>query len=294
MNVPYSPEPGDADVVVVGVPYDCGTTYRPGARFGPRAIRTESDLLHGTGLNRGADVFTALNVVDAGDIDVSPFSMDLAMGHATDGLTRLAGHNRALLMLGGDHSMSLAALRAVHEVHGPVALLHLDAHSDTYLPVHGGRFHHGTPFRWAISEKLIDATRMVQVGLRGHVPYSGALEFARTQGVHIVTASDVDRMGISALKATIREAIGDGPAYVSCDIDVVDPAFAPGTGTPAPGGLTSRELLSLLDVVGDLRPVGFDVMEVSPPYDRGGATALLAAEIGYELIYQYSRAMRHQ
>ncbi|WP_030908134.1 agmatinase [Streptosporangium amethystogenes] len=292
MGLPYEPAPQGADLVIVGAPYDGGTSYRPGARFGPRAIREESALLHGTGLDRGPSVFGAIGAVDAGDLDLNRFSMESAMSTATERLTELAERNQALLMLGGDHSMTLAALRAAHKVHGPVAVLHLDAHSDTYPPVDGGRYHHGTPFRWAIWEKLVDPARMIQVGIRGHVPYAGALEFARARGVRIVTAPDIDRIGVGSLMSMIQECVGDGPLYVSCDIDVVDPAFAPGTGTPSPGGLSSRELLAILRGIGDLQPIGCDVVEVAPAYDHGGATALLAAEIGYELIYQYARSRR--
>jgi proclavaminate amidinohydrolase len=272
------------------MPYDGGTSYRPGSRFGPRAVREESCLLHGSGLDRGPDVFERVAAVDAGDIDLSPFSMELAMATATEQLTRLANRNDCVLMIGGDHSLTLGALRAAHARHGRLAVLHLDAHSDTFPPVLGGKYHHGTPFRWAIEEGLVDASRIVQVGIRGHVPGSDAMEYSRSNGVTVVTADDVDVLGVGEIRRLVRDRIGTGPVYVSCDIDVADPAFAPGTGTPAPGGLTSREVLAVLAVVGDLDPVGFDVVEVSPPYDWAGVTALLAAELAYEMIYQYTRA----
>jgi len=289
MRLRHQPEPVGRDVVVVGAPYDGGTSYRPGARFAPRAIRHESGLIHGTGIGRGPNVFELIDAVDAGDIDLSPFSMELAMTTATTALTDLLQHNRAFLMLGGDHSLSLAALRAVHSVHGPVAVLHLDAHSDTNPPVYGGTFHHGTPFRWAIEEHLVDPARMVQLGMRGHIPSPTAHDYALGHGVRMITTAEFAERGVAAVAAEIREVIGDRPVYVSCDVDVVDPAFAPGTGTPAPGGLSSRELLALLAVVGELRPVGMDVVEVCPPWDSGGITSLLAAEIGAELLYQYAR-----
>src|SRR5664279_5466057 len=260
MRLGHDPEPTGWDVVVVGAPYDGGTSYRPGARFAPRAIRHESGLIHGTGIDRGPGVFDLIKVVDGGDIDLSPFDMSLAMRTATDALTELLRHNQAFLLLGGDHSVSLAGLRAVHAVHGQVAVIHLDAHSDTFPPVYGGQYHHGTPFRWAIEEGLVDPTRMIQIGIRGHLPEPGSHQYARDRGVRIVTMTDV-----------------------------VDPAFAPGTGTPAPGGFSSRELLRLIGVLGDLMPVGFDIVEVSPQWDSAGITALLAAEIGAELLYQYAR-----
>jgi agmatinase len=290
MRLRHVPDPTGRDVVVIGAPYDGGTSYRPGARFGPRAIRAESGLIHGTGIDRGPNVFELIDVVDGGDIDLSPFNMDLAIDTATAALRGLLAGNRAFLMLGGDHSLSLAALRAVSEVHGPVAVLHLDAHSDTFPPVYGGTYHHGTPFRHAIAEGLVDPARMVQVGIRGHNPSPDALDWIRARGVRVITAADCDRLSLAAVAEEVRRAVGTHPVYVSCDIDVVDPAFAPGTGTPAPGGLSSRELLTLLGVVGQLRPVGMDIVEVSPPYDVAGTTALLAAEIGAELLYQYARA----
>jgi len=290
MRLRHDPRPVDRDVVVVGAPYDGGTSYRPGARFAPRAIRHESSLIHGTGIGRGPNVFELISAVDAGDLDLSPFSMDLAIETATSGLTELLRENRAFLMLGGDHSLSLAALRAVHSVHGPVAVLHLDAHSDTFPPVYGGTYHHGTPFRWAIEEGLIEPGRLVQLGMRGHIPSPDAHDYALERGARIISTAEFTERGPAELTAEIRELVGDRPLYVSCDVDVVDPAFAPGTGTPAPGGLSSRELLALLDVVGELNPVGFDVVEVCPQWDPGAITALLAAEIGAELLYQYARA----
>jgi len=289
MRLRHEPDPAGHDVVVVGAPYDGGTSYRPGARFAPRSIRHESCLIHGTGIDRGPNVFDLIDVVDAGDIDLSPFSMDLAMSTATAALTGLLERNDAFLMLGGDHSLSLAALRAVHAKHGPVAVLHLDAHSDTNPPVYGGTFHHGTPFRWAIEEGLVDPGRMVQLGIRGHNPKPDSLDYARGHGVQIITTAELAATPPAEIIERIRRTLRGLPLYVSVDIDVVDPAFAPGTGTPAPGGLTSRELLTLLGVVGELRPVGFDVVEVSPTYDPSGITSLLAAEVGAELLYQYAR-----
>ncbi|MCE7008165.1 agmatinase [Kibdelosporangium philippinense] len=293
MRLPLVPDPTGRDVVVIGAPYDGGASYRPGARLAPRAIRHESCLIHGTGIDRGPNIFDVIDVVDAGDIDLSPFSMELAIDTATEALTDLLRRNNAFLMFGGDHSLSLPGMRAAYDKHGPLAVLHLDAHSDTFPPVYGGLHHHGTPFRWGLEEGLIDAHSMIQIGIRGHNPSPDSLDFPRGRGVTVVTAQECT--GIEATKQNaqrIREVVGDRPLYVSIDIDVADPAFAPGTGTPAPGGLSSREVLALLDAIGDLNPVGFDVVEVSPPWDPSGITALLAAEIGAELLYQYSRAHR--
>ncbi|MCC8246426.1 arginase family protein [Saccharothrix luteola] len=293
MRLPLVPDPGGRDLVVVGAPYDGGASYRPGARLAPRAIRHESCLLHGTGIDRGPNVFDVLDVVDAGDIDLSPFSMELAIETATAALTGLARDNDAFLLLGGDHSMSLPGMRAAHARHGPLAVLHLDAHSDTFPPVYGGLHHHGTPFRWGLDEGLIDPLGMIQIGIRGHNPSPDSLDYPRGLGVTVVPARDcAGTAAVERLVDRIRRVVGTRPLYVSVDVDVVDPAFAPGTGTPAPGGLSSRELLGLLAAIGDLDPVAFDVMEVCPPYDPSGITALLAAEVGAELVYQYLRARR--
>ncbi|MFI1168024.1 agmatinase [Streptomyces sp. NPDC020801] len=294
MRLPHDPAPSGLDVVVIGAPYDGGTSYRPGARFGPRAIRNESGLIHGVGIDRGPGTFDLIRCADAGDIDLTPFNMHIAMDTAQRRLTELLTDNAAFLMLGGDHSLTLAALRAVSAKHGPLAVLHLDAHSDTNPAFYGGEYHHGTPFRHAIDEKLVDPQRMVQIGIRGHNPRPDSLNYAREHGVRIVTADEFSTLDSDAGARLVRGIVGDAPVYVSVDVDVVDPAFAPGTGTPAPGGPTSREVLALLRGVGDLRPVGFDVMEVSPLYDHGGITSILATEIGAELLHQYARAHAHE
>ncbi|MFE9367220.1 agmatinase [Streptomyces sp. NPDC006978] len=290
MRLPHDPHPSGRDVVVIGAPYDGGTSYRPGARFGPRAIRSESGLIHGVGIDRGPGTFDLISCVDGGDIDLTPFNMHIAMETAHRHLRDLLQDNAAFLMLGGDHSLTLAALRAVAEQHGPVAVVHLDAHSDTNPAFYGGEFHHGTPFRHGIDEGLIDPARTVQIGIRGHNPQPDSLDYARGKGVRIVTTDEFVETGVAGTRALVQELIGDRPVYVSVDVDVADPAFAPGTGTPAPGGLSSREVLGLLRCVGELRPVGFDVMEVSPLYDHAGITSVLATEIGAELLYQYARA----
>ncbi|MDX3246931.1 arginase family protein, partial [Streptomyces sp. ME18-1-4] len=230
MRLRHDPAPVGRDVVVVGAPYDGGTSYRPGARFAPRAIRHESCLIHGTGIDRGPNVFELIDVVDGGDIDLSPFSMDLAMETATEALTSLLADNAAFLMLGGDHSLSLAALRAVRRKHGKVAVLHLDAHSDTNPPVYGGTYHHGTPFRWAIEEGLVEPGHMVQLGIRGHNPRPDSLDYARGHGVRVITAQECADRPLADVADEIRDVVGGLPLYVSVDIDVVDPAHAPGTG----------------------------------------------------------------
>lgn len=295
MRLAWESEPQGKDVVVLGAPYDGGTSYRPGARLAPRAIRHESCLLHGVGIDRGPGVFDLIDVVDGGDIDLGPFDMEMAMEHATAALTQTVERNGAVLLLGGDHSLALPGMRAAYAKHGELAVLHLDAHSDTFDPVYGGLHHHGTPFRWGLEEGLIADGALFQVGIRGHNPRPDSLDYARDRGATIVHANDCQgQAAIDVLIDQIRSTLGGRPLYVSVDIDVLDPAFAPGTGTPAPGGLTSREVLSLLSVVGDLNPVGFDIVEVCPPFDPAGTTSLVAAEIGAELLYQYARSTTRQ
>ncbi|MGW0118413.1 agmatinase [Streptomyces sp. NPDC003327] len=289
MRLAHNPSPKGYDVVVIGAPYDGGTSYRPGARFGPQAIRCESGLIHGVGIDRGPGVFDLIKCVDAGDIDLTPFNQQAAMATAQSRLTSILADNAAFLMLGGDHSLTLAGLRAVAAQHGPVAVLHLDAHSDTNPAMIGGEYHHGTPFRHGIEEGIIAADHMVQLGIRGHNPRPDSLDYPRSHGVRVVTSDEFADLGVPATAALIRRKIGDHPVYVSVDVDVFDPAFAPGTGTPAPGGPTSREILSLLRSVGDLNLVAMDVMEVSPLYDHAGITSVLATEVGAELLYQYAR-----
>lgn len=234
MRLPHDQNPRGYDVVVIGAPYDGGTSYRPGARFGPRAIRNESGLIHGVGIDRGPGTFDLINCVDGGDIDLTPFNMNIAIETAQRHLAELLKSNAAFMMLGGDHSLTVAALRAVAEQHGPVAVLHLDAHSDTNPAFYGGQYHHGTPFRHGIEEKLIDPAAMVQIGIRGHNPKPDSLDYARGNGVRVVTADEFGDLGVAGTADLVRERVGGRPVYVSVDIDVVDPAFAPGTGTPRP------------------------------------------------------------
>jgi agmatinase len=289
MRLPPVPAPTHRDAVVIGAPYEGGTTYRPGARLAPRAIRHESCLIYGTG-NQNA--FGGLDVVDAADIDLGPLSRELAMANATTALAGLLRDNDAFLMLGGDHLISLPGLRAAYERHGQLAVLHLDAHSDTVPRAGGGTHHHG-PFQQALEDGLTHGPSMIQIGLRERTQdFPGGSGVA---GSTVITAlSCAGERGVREAADRIREVAGGRPLYVSVDVAVADPAFAPGTTMPAPGGLTRREVLALLNVVGELNPVGFDVVGVCPPFDPSGITALLAAEIGALLLHQYSRARVHQ
>lgn len=281
MRLPPVFAPTGRDAVVIGAPYDGGTGYRPGARLAPRAIRHESCLIRGTD---GADVLDEIDVVDGADIDLGPLPRELAMAKAATALSGLLRDNDVFLMLGGDHSMSLPGIRAAHERHGQLAVLHLDAHSDT-VPAAFGQPPHGMPFRQGLEDGLIHRTSLIQIGVRQQD------QDPRGHEVTVITALGcAGERGVGQARDRIREVAGGRPLYVSVDIAVADPAFAPGSAMPAPGGLPCRDVLALLDVVGELNPVGFDVVGVCPPFDPTGVTALLAAEIGAQLLCQYSRS----
>jgi agmatinase len=274
-----------ADVAVLGAPFDAATTFRAGARFGPAAIREASLLLRPYNEALGVAPFAAVQVADAGDAPASPIgvedghrSIEQAARAITDGGGRVVG-------LGGDHSVSLPLLRAAAAAHGPLSMLQLDAHTDTWDSYFGARYTHGTIFRRAVEEGAIDARASLQIGLRGSL-YSGEdLAENRELGFRTLMARELDAVGVSGALGLARERLRS-PLYVTVDIDVLDPAFAPGTGTPEAGGLTSRELLALLRGVAglELQLAGGDVVEVSPPYDPSGATAVAGANAAYELV----------
>lgn len=274
-----------ADVAVVGVPFDTGTTYRPGARFGPSAIRQASRLLRPFNPHTGTFPFTDQQVVDAGDLACTPFSSDQAVGEIEAGMRALLERVPVPIVLGGDHTIALPVLRCLRaRVGEPIAVVHFDAHLDTWDSYFGANYTHGTPFRRAFEEGLLRSGRCVHVGVRG--PLYGIEDLADDSdlGFVIMSTPAVARIGAEQVADDIRALVGDAPVYVSIDIDVLDPAFAPGTGTPEPGGLLSRELLAVLRHLRGIHLVGADVVEVSPPYDAGEVTALAAANVAYDLI----------
>jgi len=289
-RLPRIDEVARADVAVVGVPFDSGVSYRPGARFGPAHVRQSSRLLRPYNPALDAEPFGAQQVVDAGDIACNPFDIGGAITQIHESARQLTQDGTRLLTIGGDHTIALPLLRAMHERHGPVAVLHFDAHLDTWDTYFGEPYTHGTPFRRASEEGLIDLDHSMHVGIRGplyaatDVPDSERLGFAT---VHCV---DVEMLGLSAAVDRMRERLGDAPIYVSVDIDVLDPAHAPGTGTPEAGGLTSRELLLMLRQLADLHVVSADIVEVAPAYDHAELTGVAASHVGYELLSVMSKA----
>lgn len=273
-----------ADVAVVGVPFDAGVSYRPGARFGPAALREASRLLRP--YHPGLDVspFAAAQVVDAGDIAVNPFNIGEAIDTLQGGAEALSADGTKLVTVGGDHTIALPLLRAAAKRHGPVALLHFDAHLDTWDTYFGEPYTHGTPFRRAVEEGILDTSAICHVGTRGPLYGKADLTEDKRLGFGIVTSADVMRRGVDETIDALRQRIGDRPLYVSVDIDVLDPAHAPGTGTPEAGGMTSRELLEILRGLAGCRLVGADVVELAPAYDHAEITALAASHVTYDLV----------
>jgi agmatinase len=277
------------DIAVVGVPFDGGTSYRPGARFGPAAVREGSRLLRPYNPALDASPFALAQVVDAGDIVCTPLSADEAVAQVEAGADALLEGGGRLVAIGGDHTIALPLLRATARRHGPLALVHFDAHLDTWDTYFGQRFTHGTPFRRAWEEGLLRTDRSVHVGLRGPLYSDADLSDDAGMGYAQVTTDDVATRGVAEVLRQMLDRIGDAPVYVSVDIDVLDPAHAPGTGTPEAGGLTSRELLALVSGLEPVSIVGADVVEVSPAYDHAEITAVAAAHVLYDLLTLMAR-----
>lgn len=282
-----------AAVAVAGVPFDSGVSYRPGARFGPAGIRAGSKLLRPYHPFLGVEPWTAHQVADAGDVAVNPFDIGSAVtavqAAATDLLTR-ADH---LVVLGGDHTLSLPLLRATAARYGPLSLVHFDAHLDTWDTYFGEPYTHGTPFRRAVEEGLLELGTSAHVGIRGPLYSTGDLDADRDLGFATVTTVDVARRGVDDAIDRVLDRVGTRPVYLSIDIDVLDPAHAPGTGTPEPGGLTTRELQLILRGLASVNLVGGDVMEVAPAYDHAELTTVAAANIAYELLALFASPAGH-
>ena len=284
MRAPIIDDLSVFDIAMVGVPYDGAVTNRPGARHGPREVRNASSMMRTIHLTTRVNPFETCRIGDAGDVpftrvyepeaaheDIDQFFAELV----TAGVTALA--------IGGDHSITLPILRTV-SVGGPVALIHIDAHTDTWDEWMGSRYNHGTPFRRAIEEGLIDPKRTIQIGIRGAQTSTEGWMYSESNGLRVVYMDEVASRGVEAVAEEARNLVGGHPTYISFDIDSLDPAFAPGTGTPEVGGLTSVESLTLIRNLAGLQLVGADMVEVAPPFDLTGNTALVGATITYELL----------
>lgn len=284
MRRPVTRDLAGVDVAVVGVPFDCGTSYRSGARLGPRRIREASAMLWGYNSALAVKPVDVLKVVDYGDVNVIPPSIAETMTNIEAEVGAVLAAGATVLALGGDHSVSLPLLRAHARKLGPLGVVHFDAHPDTWHREFDEQpYSHGTPFRRAIEEGILDPSRYVQVGLRGPTSEPGDWQWARERGVRAITMEDVAELGLPAVVRTMRDVLR-GPIYVSLDIDAADPAFAPGTGTPEVGGFSSREMLQLVRGLRGVDLVGCDLVEVCPPYDHGDITAILAANLAFELL----------
>lgn len=282
-----------ADIAIVGIPFDAGTSYRPGARFGPSHIREASRLLRPYNPAQDAEPFALAQVVDAGDIAVNPFNIDEALGQIEAGIDQIVKAGAKPVTLGGDHTIVLPILRSLHKVHGPIAVIHFDAHLDTWDTYFGADYTHGTPFRRASEEKLLDADACLHVGIRGPLYSASDLPEDASMGFRAIHVTEMDQIGIPAVIDLMLERVKGRAVYVSIDIDVMDPAFAPGTGTPEAGGISSRELLRVIRSLEKVNLVGADIVEVAPAYDHAQVTGIAASHLAYELVTLMARRKKN-
>jgi agmatinase len=284
MLLPHRRDPGGLDVALLGIPYDGGTSYRPGARHGPRHVREQSSLIRPWNPVLQVSPFAKLRVADYGDVDVVPVSIEGTFAAIEREVDSLVGAGVVPLSAGGDHSVTLPILRSLARRHGPLGLVHFDAHPDTWDEYFGSRYFHGTTFRRAVEEGLVDGRRVIQIGIRGPLYGADDFDFHREHGLEAIRVEAVKERGTPWVIERLGRLRG-GPVYCSFDIDAVDPAYAPATGTPEVGGLTSFEALCLVRGLRGLDLVGADVVEVSPPFDGPGQiTSLLAANLLFELL----------
>ncbi|MDH4248469.1 MAG: agmatinase [Deltaproteobacteria bacterium] len=284
MRLPTPPDASGLDACFVGVPLDWGTSNRSGTRFGPRQIRAESSLLRPYNMATRAAPFDSLRVADIGDLALNPYNLLESVAIIETGYDSILGQGCIPLTLGGDHTLTLPILRALRRKHGPVGLVHVDAHADINDTMFGEKIAHGTPFRRAVEEGLIDPHRTIQIGLRGTGYTAEDFDWSRQQGFRVVQAEECWYHSLAPLMQEVRHLMSDGPVYLTFDIDGLDPSCAPGTGTPEPGGLTTHQGLEIIRGCRGLRLVGADLVEVSPPYDTSGNTALLGANLLFEML----------
>ena len=293
MRLPQISAAERLDVALIGVPYDGGVTYRSGTRFGPRHIRDQSAIIRPYNPVLDISPFTQLRVADYGDLSTNPLSMEDTFARITAGLKTVLDAGTIPMCVGGDHSILLPILRAIHAAHGPVALIQLDAHSDTWDQYWGIKYSHGTPVRRAIEEGLLAEPFVLQIGLRGQLYDADDMKYAREHGIVMITAEEFHEHGLPLVREKLK-AFGDLKTYLSLDIDVVDPAFAPGTGTPQVGGLSSAQILGLVRALQGLNLVGCDLVEVSPEFDNSEITSLLAANLLFEQLCLFVKPTSRQ
>ncbi len=285
MRLPHVTDLAGVDAIAYGIPFDTGTSFRSGPRFGPEAIRSMSALLRPYHPAYGIDVLDAVSVVDYGDVPVAPGDTEGTYARVEEALAPVVSAGVCPLAMGGDHSITLAELRALEKRHGPMALVQLDAHADTWESYFGQRYFHGTTFKRAAEEGLLDTAASVQAGMRGSLYDGKDLDASRDLGFTVLTSDELRALGPERYGELVRGRAGDRPVFLSFDVDFLDPASAPGTGTPEVAGFTTAEAIAFLRSLRGIRLVGADVVEVSPPYDGPGQiTALAAANVLWELL----------
>jgi guanidinobutyrase len=284
MRLPAMDSAAGLDAAFIGVPLDIGTSLRAGTRFGPRQIRAESVMIRPYNMATGAAPFDSLSVADIGDVAINTYNLLESVRIIEQSYDQLLQHPVIPLTLGGDHTITLPILRAIARKHGPVGLVHVDAHTDTNDDMFGEKIAHGTTFRRAVEEGLLDCKRVVQIGQRAQGYSSGDFQWGVDQGFRLVQAEQCWYQSLAPLMEQVRTQLGSGPVYLTFDIDGIDPAWAPGTGTPEVGGLTAIQALEIVRGCKGLNLVGCDLVEVSPPYDLSGNTSQLAANLLYEML----------
>ena len=287
-HLPQINEVTDVDVAIVGVPFDTGVSYRPGARFGPNHVRESSRLLRPYNPAANVSPFATQQVIDAGDIAANPFDIEEAISSIHKSYDQLLERAKRVVTIGGDHTITLPILRSLKAKHGPISVVHFDAHLDTWDSYFGADYTHGTTFRRASEEGLLDPEGCMHIGIRGPLYAAKDLTDDKALGFQIFSSVEFQDLGVAAAIEKMKARVGKRPMYISIDIDVLDPAHAPGTGTPEAGGLTSRELLSLLRATAGMNVVGADIVEVAPAYDHAQITGIAASHAMYELISAFA------
>ncbi len=287
-HLPQLSEVSDVDVAIVGVPFDTGVSYRPGARFGPNHVRESSRLLRPYNPAANVSPFATQQVVDAGDIAANPFDIEEAISSIHKSYDQLSERAKKIVTIGGDHTITLPILRSLKAKHGAISVVHFDAHLDTWDSYFGADYTHGTTFRRASEEGLLDPEGCMHIGIRGPLYAAKDLTDDKALGFQIFSSVEFQDLGVSAAIEKMKARVGNRPVYISIDIDVLDPAHAPGTGTPEAGGLTSRELLSVLRATAGMNVIGADIVEVAPAYDHAQITGIAASHVMYELISAFA------
>lgn len=291
MRAPIAKSLDDLDIAMIGVPMDLGVTNRAGARHGPREMRNASTLMRTINISTGIEPYDLCNIADAGDVPIDNlFNLEEAIKQITTYFEQVQAAGAVPLSAGGDHSISYPILKGIASDR-PVAVIHIDAHTDTWGEFYGSKFHHGAPFRLGVEEGLIDPTKMIQIGIRGGQNTREGIEFSKNSGMRVVMMDEFSEIGVEEVIKEARRVVGDAPTYLTFDVDGIDPVFTPGTGTPEVGGITTVEALRLLRGLRGLDFIGGDVVEVAPPFDQTGSTALVGASLMFEMLCLFAEAV---